>query len=266
MHDFLGKSAMLAYLVMMGVRLLELHRVLKASGSIFLHCDPTASHYLELMMDSIFGFNNFKNEIVWKRTSAHSGEVGRFGRVHDILLFYTKSDIFKFKPVLRPYDEKYVKSHYRYVDSDGRRWRESDLTGAGVTKTSKPWHGIDPSKKGRHWIFTIDKLNELESLGQIHFPKKPNGIPAYKRYMDKMSGILTQDLWDDISPINSQAKERLGFQTQKPEALLKRIIESCTDENDIILDPFCGCGTAIVLTILGAVVVLAKIVADCPRR
>jgi DNA modification methylase len=247
-HDSLGKSDMLAYVVMMCVRLLELHRVLKPTGSIFLHCDPTASHYLKLLMDSIFGANNFMNEIVWKRTSAHSGDVKRFGRVHDIILFYSKSENHKFNAQPQPYDEEYLRSHYRNVDEDGRRWTDSDLMAAGISRgeSGKPWRGIDPSLAGNHWKFTIATLDDLDKRGRIYFPKSGKGIPRYKRYLDEMHGVLAQDIWYDISPVNSQARERLGFPTQKPVALLERIIKSCSNIGDLILDPFCGCGTAIV--------------------
>ena len=195
MFNFLGKNDMLAYLVMMGIRVLELHRVLKSTGSIFLHCDMTASHYLKILMDSIFGVQNFRNELIWKRTSAHSGEgnVQRFGTIHDIILFYTKSDNYTFNRIYIPYDKDYLTQFYRHVDWNGRRYRLSDLTAAGVRhgESGKSWQGIDPSKYGRHWAFPVSKLEEFEKMGRIQFPKKIGGVPAYKRYLDEMHGITT---------------------------------------------------------------------------
>ena len=247
MHDFLGKNALLAYLVMMGIRLLELGRVLKSTGSIFLHCDPTASHYLKLLMDSIFGVRNFRNEIIWKRTGAHSGKLRRFGRVHDVILFYTKSDDYTFKRQYASYSENNIKKHYPHFDKDGRRYSDDNLTGDGISsgESGKTWRGFNPSSIGRHWTHTINELDEMDKRGLIYFPKTGKGFPRYIHYLDEIDGILLQDIWDDISPVNSQAKERLGFQTQKPEALLMRIIQACTEPGDVVLDPFCGCGTAI---------------------
>ena len=250
MFRFLGKNDMLAYLVMMGIRLLELYRVLKSTGSIFLHCDTTASHYLKLLMDSIFGVQNFRNEIIWKRTSAHTGEgmIQRFGRIHDTVLFYTKEENYRFNPQYIPHNEGYLKTFYRHVDQYGRRYRIDNLKAAGIRSgdSGKPWHGIDPSKEGMHWKYRVQDLDELERKGRIYFPKKIGGVPAFIRYLDEMHGVLLQDIWTDIPPISSQAKERLGYPTQKPIALLERIIKACSNEGDWILDPFCGCGTAII--------------------
>jgi len=250
LYKFLGKSNMLAYLVMMAIRLIELQRVLKLTGSIFLHCDTTASHYLKLLMDSIFGVEHFRNEIIWKRTSAHTGEgkIQKFGNVHDTILFYTRSGSNLFNPHYTPYDEDYVEKFYNHFDPNGRRWTSSDLMAAGVRygESGKPWHGIDPTLRGNHWKFTIKGLEELDSQGKIYFPKKEGGTPRYKRYLDEVHGILLQDIWIDIPPVSAHAKERLGFQTQKPLTLLERIIKSCSNDGDWILDPFCGCGTAVI--------------------
>jgi site-specific DNA-methyltransferase (adenine-specific) len=245
LRAFLGQNDMMAYLTMMAVRLVELHRVLKPTGSLYLHCDPTASHYLRLILDSIFSPMNFRNEIIWKRTSAHSS-AKRYGPVHDVILFYSKSANFMWNPAYAGHDEKYVKSHYTQVDPDGRRWMPDNLTAMGVRHGSsgKAWRGFDVASKGNHWKFTIEKLEELDAEGKIYWPLA-GGWPRYKRYLDEVKGVPAQDIWVDIPPINAQAKERLGYPTQKPEALLERIIKASSSEGDIVLDPFCGCGTTI---------------------
>ncbi|MBM4273183.1 MAG: site-specific DNA-methyltransferase [Deltaproteobacteria bacterium] len=242
---FLGRNDMMAYLTMMAVRLVEMHRVLKPTGSLYLHCDPTASHYLKMLLDSIFSPMNFRNEIIWKRTSAHSS-AKRYGPVHDVILFYTKTTNFLWNPAYTVYDDKYIKSHYTQVDPDGRRWTASDLTASAVRSGSsgKTWRGFDVTAKGNHWKFTIEKLEQLDSEGRIYWPPG-GGWPRYKRYLDEVKGVPSQDIWTDIPPINAQAKERLGYPTQKPEALLERIIQASSNEGDIVLDPFCGCGTTV---------------------
>ena len=247
LHDFIGNNQMMAYLVMMAARLVELHRVLKENGSLYLHCDPTASHYLKIILDTIFRAENFRNEITWKRTSAHSS-ANRYGAVHDILLFYSKSDKYTWNQQYQPYDDEYIQAFYTHVDSDGRRWRRSDLTGAGVTQngdSGKPWRGIDVTAKGRHWAFSHKELDRLDAEGRIHWPQKANGIPMFKRYLDDMPGVPLQDTWNDIPPLHNLTPERLGYPTQKPLALLERIILASSNPGDVVLDPFCGCGTAI---------------------
>jgi DNA modification methylase len=241
----LGESNMLAYLAMMAPRLIELRRVLKPTGSIYLHCDSNASHYLRMLMDAIFGPVNFRNEIIWKRTSSHS-TAKRLGRIHDTILFYTKSDEYTWNPQFTAHEEDHLASHYTHVDPDGRRWSASDLTGAGKTQgeSSQPWRGFDVAEKGRHWAYAPSTLDELDKAGLVYWP--PNGgWPRYKRYLDKGPGAPLQDVWNDIAPLNSQAQERLGYPTQKPEALLDRILKASSNEGDVVLDPFCGCGTAV---------------------
>lgn len=243
-HTLLGHSDMLAYLSMMAPRLVELHRTLKPTGSLYLHCDPAASHYLKLLLDAIFAPAQFRNEIVWKRTTAHSS-AKRFGPVHDVLLFYGKSSDTAWYPQSAPHSEKYLASKYRYEDERGV-YRLSDLTGSGVRngESGLPWSGIDITSRGRHWMHQPSELDRLAEDGRIYFP--PNGgVPAYKRYLGEGKGRPLQDVWDDIQPINSQARERLGYPTQKPEALLDRILRSSTVEGDTVLDPFCGCGTTV---------------------
>ncbi|MBV9706435.1 MAG: site-specific DNA-methyltransferase, partial [Chloroflexi bacterium] len=210
LRDFIGTNQMMAYLVMMAARLVELHRVLKATGSLYLHCDPTASHYLKIILDTIFGTQNFRNEITWKRTSAHSdtkqGHVIHMGRVHDILLFYTKSDAAQRIELYQPYDEEYVKSFYRHQDADGRRYQLGDLTGPGGAAKGNPQYEFLGAT--RYWRYTREKMQELYEQGRI-VHTSPGSVPRYKRYLDEMPGTPLQDLWDDILPLSSQATERL---------------------------------------------------------
>ncbi|MGA9753600.1 MAG: DNA methyltransferase [Desulfobaccales bacterium] len=245
LRAFLGQNDMMAYLTMMAVRLVELHRVLKPTGSLYLHCDPTASHYIKLLLDAIFSPKNFRNEIIWKRTSAHSS-AKRLGPIHDTIFYYTKTDSYMWNPLYTEHAEKYIRSHYSQIDGEGRRWTASDLTANGIRHGSSggPWRGFDVTAKGNHWKFKIEKLEQLDADGRIYWPAG-GGWPRYKRYLDELKGVSLQDLWDDIPPINAVAKERLGYPTQKPEALLERIIQASSNEGDIVLDPFCGCGTTI---------------------
>lgn len=242
----LGDSDMLAYLAMMAPRLVELRRVLKPTGSIYLHCDPTASHYLKMLMDAVCGPQNFRNEIVWKRSHAHNS-ANRFGANHDVILFYAKTEAVAWYRVFQAYDPAYIEKHYRHVDADGRRYKHENPTGAGTRDgaTGRPWRGIDPTAKGRHWAKTPEELERLDAAGLIYWPKKEGGWPYIKMYLDEQNGIPAQDVWADIDPINMMAAERLGYPTQKPEALLERIVLASSNEGDLVLDPFCGCGTAI---------------------
>ena len=248
---------LLAYLIYMVQRLLYMKTLLRATGSIYLHCDPTASHYIKVMMDGIFGHQNFQNEIIWKRTSAHNS-ARRWGPVHDTILFYSCSDKYTWNKVYQPYDESYTDSFYRYNDEHGK-FCVGDLTGAGVRhgESGSPWKGCNPTDKGRHWatprnIPGIDGLPEsplealdlLDSLGRIYWPKS-GGVPRFKRYLHDMEGVAVQDIIYDIAPLSARGKERLGYQTQKPIALLKRILQASSNKGDVIFDPFCGCGTTI---------------------
>ena len=246
LRSFLGQSDMMAYLTMMALRLVELHRVLKPTGSLYLHCDPTASHYLKLVLDGVFDVRNFQSEIIWKRTTAHSS-AKRYGPVHDVLFFYSRTPEFAWNAIFTPHSQDYLDSKYRYKNEEDRVYRLDNLTAAGVRHGSsgKPWRGIDPTSRGYHWKFTIEHLEELDKIGRLYWPAK-GGVPQYKRYLDEVKGVALQDEWDDIPPINSQAKERLGYPTQKPEALLSRIIQASSNEGDLVLDPFCGCGTTLV--------------------
>ena len=237
---------LLAYLSYMVERLLTMKGILKPTGSIYLHCDPTASHYIKAMMDAILGHDNFRGEIIWKRTSAHNS-ANRPGPVHDVLLFYSASGKYVWNTIHQAYDQSYVDAFYTHTNSDGRRWRRSDLTGAGVRsgETGNTWRGIDITAKGRHWSRSPEDLDKLDAEGRVHWPKREGGMPMLKRYLDEQPGVLMQDIWTDIKPIHNLAAERMGYATQKPVALLERIIRSSSNEGDVIFDPFCGCATTI---------------------
>jgi len=239
LRAFLGVNNMMAYLIMMAVRLVEMHRVLKPTGSIYLHCDPTASHYLKLIMDAVFGVKYFRNEITWKRTSGHS-DARRYGRVHDIILYYSRSHDFTWNQTHQPYDEAYKKQYYRYQDADGRRWMSGDLGAGGLTGGGYQyeWKGIT-----RIWRVPLNTMERLEGEGKIFYTQ--NGIPRLKRYLDESGGLPVQDVWADIQALRSWHKERLEYPTQKPEPLLERIIRTSSHEGDLVLDPFCGCGTTV---------------------
>lgn len=238
-RNFIHQNDMMAYLVMICIRLLELKRVLKATGSIYLHCDPTASHYLKILMDTVFGIQNFRNEIVWKRTSAHN-DPGRYGANIDNILFYTKSNNWTWNQIYRLHDQQYI-ARFRHKDPDGRLWSDYDLTAKGLSGG-----GYEYEYKGMKslWRCPLETMQKLDAEGKLHFTK--TGGIRLKRYLDENLGVVLQCLWEDIPPINSQARERLGYPTQKPEALLERILKASSNEGNIVLDPFCGCGTALI--------------------
>ncbi len=237
---------LLAYLIYMVQRLLYMRSILRPHGSIYLHCDPTASHYIKVMMDGIFGHKNFQNEISWKRTSAHSS-ANRYGRVHDVILFYTASDNFTWNHVYQPYDKDYVDTFFDQTDGNGRRWKRENITGAGVSRgvTGQPWRGIDVTAKGRHWGVPPAELDKLDAAGRIHWPKKAGGMPRLKQYPEDLKGVPLQDVWTDIRPMHNLSEDRLGYPTQKPVPLLDRIIQASSNPGDVVFDPFCGCGTTI---------------------
>ncbi len=240
MRGFLGRNDMMAYLTMMAPRMVELHRVLKPTGSIYLHCDATASHYLKLLMDAVFGPDNFRNQIIWKRTSAHS-DARAMGRTHDTILLYSRQvRSFQWNSQYQDYDPDYIRTHYRYTSEDGRVFRTDNLTAGGLSGGGYQyeWNGVS-----RTWRAPIETMQRWENEGRIRYTR--NGVAEYIRYLDEMPGVPLQDVWNDIPPLNPQARERLGYPTQKPEALLERIIAASSNEGDVVLDPFCGCGTAV---------------------
>ncbi len=235
----LGETDMLAYLAMMAPRLVELRRVLKPSGSIYLHCDPTASHYLKMLMDAVFGPQFFRNEIMWRRSRGHSDRtLSKYGANHDVILYYAKSASWLFN---RKHHEKEIsapKTHDLYVHTDGKLYRKGDCIAPGGRGPRYEWNGFV-----RNWRFSLEKRKELEEKGLIVYSK--NGMPRVLRLVDPERGHPLQDTWTDIDPPNSGSGESLGYPTQKPQVLLERIIESSSSVGDIVLDPFCGCGTAI---------------------
>ena len=240
-----GKG-MQSYLCMMAVRLLEMRRVLKDTGSIYLHCDPTASHYLKLLMDSIYGERNFHSEIIWKRTTAHNdGAQGRrqHGRVHDVLLFYTRSGQWTWNTIYTDYEPEYVARFSLIEPETDRRYTLDNLTGPGGASKGNPQYEVMGIT--RYWRYSDERMQQLIAAGRV-IQSRAGAVPRYKRYLDEMPGLPLQDSWADISPINSQARERIGYPTQKPLALLERIIKSSSNEGDVVLDPFCGCATACV--------------------
>ena len=241
-RGFLGQNDMMAYLVMMAARLKELHRVLKPTGGLYLHCDPTASHYLKLLLDAIFGPFCFRNEIVWKRTSGRKG-ITQLGRVHDIIFFYTRSNESTWNPPTIAQDESNARGHDIMKDEEGRWYRVSDFSGGG-SGPPRSFNGVEIAPPaGRHWAFDQAGIDRLLSEDRIIFSAK--GTPRLKTYLDQLPGVAVHDVWTDVEPINAAAAERLGYPTQKPEALLERIIRASSNEGDLVLDPFCGCGTTI---------------------
>ena len=221
--------------------------MLKPTGSIYLHCDPTASHYLKLLMDAVFGSPNFKNELIWKRTSAHSDVAQgarHMGRIHDTILRYSKGPTPTWNTVYVPYDQEYINSVFRYSDEAGRRFQTQPLHAAKAGgDTRYEWKGKLPPP-GRYWAFSRKNMERLDAEGRIAYSS--TGTPRYKIYLDESPGKPLQDIWDDIAAVHVKPKERLGYPTQKPESLLERIIRASSNEGDVVLDPFCGCGTAVV--------------------
>lgn len=243
-RTFLGDTDMLAYLAMMAPRLVELRRVMKPTASIYLHCDPTASHYLKMLMDAVFGPVNFRNEITWKRTSGHSDARRQFADQSDTLLFYAKSDDSIFNVQHAAYSAKYVKSHYSTTDESGRPYTTRDLRSPHPRPNlTYDYKGYKPHPNG--WSVSLERMKELDAAGLLYFPASKTGRIRVKRFLEEMPGTRIGNVWDDIPPINSQAQERLGYPTQKPEALLERVVSASSNENDVVLDPFCGCGTTI---------------------
>ena len=279
-RQFIGRNALMAYLVMMTPRLVELRRALKPTGSLYLHCDPTASHYLKIVLDTVFGKGRFKNEIVWRRTGTH-GKTRRYGPIHDTLLFYTKAETYTWNFPHRPYMKGHVAE---YFIQDDHGWKTNYygnvLTGSGLRsgESGQPWQGFDPTAKGRHWAIPGKLVEEVsEDLSQLSQHQKLDRLlelghvkiipgqawPIYERYISPEDGQTTPDIWayqpytqgtvfgteagidEDVRWLSPSDQERLRYQTQKPLALLERIIQTSSNEGDVILDPFCGCGTAV---------------------
>lgn len=245
---WLQESDMMAYLAMMTVRLQEMHRCLKPTGSLYLHCDPSASHYLKIILDAIFGPSSFRSELIWKRTNAR-GTKGKWPALHDSLLFYTKGSQFTFAPQLGKGDAGKV-PHTLITGADGKKYQTFELTGPGVTKdgeSGRAWRGFNPSRFGRHWGQSEIEREALDLQGLIHWPAN-GGFPrrrAAEPFDPETRVVTIGDVWTDIDRLNQTAKERLGYPTQKPLALLERIIAASSRRDEIVLDPFCGCGTTV---------------------
>jgi site-specific DNA-methyltransferase (adenine-specific) len=279
-HSFLKNSPMMAYLAMMAPRLVELHRVLKPTGSLYLHCDPTASHYLRILLDGIFGAENFCNEIIWRRTGSHNSS-RRLGPIHDTIFFYSKTDEYLFNRAYRPYLQGHVNAYFKQQDAKGKFWTNA-LTGAGIRhgESGKPWKGFDPTSVGRHWALPgrvirelgideglsvqekLDALDEAGFIGKTQIGSR--AMPTYKQYLNQSPGIPLQDIWayqpytqgllanseeaidEDVRWLVAQGDtERMGYATQKPQGLLERILTASSRPDDVVLDPFCGCGTTV---------------------
>jgi adenine specific DNA methylase Mod len=219
--------------------------LLSETGSIYVHLDYNVGHYIKVLLDEVFDKDNFRNELVWKRTSAHANVSARYGNVHDLLFYYTKSQRFTWNQQHIPYTTEYIETFFDQVDETGRRYARRDLT-AGMDRASKgqiyTWRGITPPGS-RCWVYTQDKMDAFEAAGRIHWPKKQGGMPRLKLYPEDLPGVPAQDLWSDFSQLHNLAAERVGYPTQKPEALLERIIRTSSNENDLVLDCFCGSGT-----------------------
>lgn len=247
MRSFLGENDMMAYLAMMAVRLLELHRVLKPTGSLYLHCDPTASHYLKILLDAIFGKESFRNEIVWRRAETVKGNFGQgskfFGRNFDTLFFFTKGREYQFNQPFKEYSDDYRDKTYRFVEPEtGRRYRLISMIGPGGAAKGNPFYEV--MGVSRHWRYSKSKMKELIDDGMVVQTKLGN-VPQRKLYLDVGKGVPLQAFWDDVPALHAASAERLGYPTQKPVALLERIVNASSNPGDVVLDPFCGCGTTV---------------------
>jgi site-specific DNA-methyltransferase (adenine-specific) len=235
-----GKS-MMSYLIMMAVRLIEMQRILKSTGAIYLHCDDAASHYLKLLMDAIFGVSNLRAQIVWRRYGSHN-DSKKFGRVYDILLYYAQDGKGVWNPVYTPLDSEYVRKTYRNEDERGR-YRTAPLHTGGL---SGGGYTYDFRGFLRTWRYSEERMRELEADGRIRQGRDGKGIPERKVYLHESKGVPASNLWTDIKALTGSHKERTGYPTQKPIALLERIIEASSNEGDLVFDPFCGCATTLV--------------------
>jgi DNA modification methylase len=247
MRTLLTENDAMAYLVNMAPRLVELHRVLKPTGSLYLHCDPTMSHYLKILLDAIFGPRLFRNEVVWKRATTVKGNFGQgsklYGNQTDTLLFYTKGDNYTFNQQFKPYTQEYIDTAYKHVEPEtGRRYRLVSMIGPGGAAKGNPFYEV--LGVSRYWRYSKAKMQELIDAGLV-VQTKPGTVPNRKYYLDEGQGVPVQSLWDDIGNLQAASAESLGYPTQKPVALLERVLLTSSNEGDVVLDPFCGCGTTI---------------------
>ena len=270
LRTVLGESGMLAYLTYMAERLEECRRVMRSHAGLYLHCDPTASHYLKVVCDGVFGPGNFRNELIWRRTRGRSDARG-FGRVHDTILYYCGSGA-TWNPIYLDHDPEYVRRTYRHDDPTYGPWRAADLTASGLRsgESGEPWRGIDPGERGNHWRtptkggmndFIVQnnlidgwpdafptlhaRLDALDAADLIYWPESDGGMPCLKRFLASTKGNAVDDVIIDIKRLEHQSREALGYPTQKPVALLSRLIKASSNPDDVVLDPFCGCGTTV---------------------
>ncbi len=231
-----------AYIDYMRPRVNEIYRVLKKTGSFYYHCDWHASHYVKIMLDEIFGANYFRNEIIWKRTAAKGLAFRSLPNNHDSIFYYTKDEKFTFNRKYLPHREEYIDKFYKQVDENGRRYQLTDLTNPNRDRPNLTYEFLGVK---RVWRWTKERMEKAFQDGQI-VQLKPGSVPRFKRYLDEQEGTPLDNIWTDIQPVQSQAKERLGFPTQKPVSLLERILEISSNKGDVVLDAFCGCGTTLV--------------------
>lgn len=261
LHEFLGENDVMAYLVMMTLRLVELRRAMKPTATLYLHCDTTASHYLKVILDGIFGPEHFLSEIVWRRTHAHGDSSRGFGAITDTLLMYARSGSYTFHPQSKPFEQEYIaarRARHGGQDADGRMWQSVTLRSPSprpnlkYSYTAGDGRTYEPHPNG--WSCDIERMREYDKHKKLHFPRKPGGTLRLKMYWDepraqqRSSGLserVMQNLWSDIPALNASSKERIGYPTQKPLALLERVIKASSNPGDVVLDPFCGCGTTI---------------------
>ena len=243
LRSFLGENDVMAYLTMMATRLIELSRVLKPTGSLYLHCDPTASHYLKLVLDGVFGKDNFRNEIIWKRSYGHGDSQRTMGKSHDVIFFYSKTDDYVLNRFYHDHNPKYVEDFFKHTDDRGT-YKLENLTSPNTRiNLTYDYKGYPAPVKG--WRVNLDKMKELDADNRLHFPNKKDGRIMRKVYLHELGGQPMTDIWTDIKLLSAHDQERLGYPTQKPQALLERIISAGSNEGDTVLDPFCGCGTAV---------------------
>ena len=245
LQEVLGKGTLLAYVISMTLRIAEIHRVLKPTGSFYLHCDPTASHYLKLVLDGIFCGNggDYKNEIIWRRHYSHN-DGNKFGSVHDVIFYYTKSKEYTYNRQMLPYDDDYIKKNYASInEKTGKRFRSVSMNAQGQGEAKYFGDMLLTPPAGTHWRWSQERIEEAMEADIIYFTK--NGVPRYKQFLEDIEGLTIQDTWTDFYSLSSHDKERLGYPTQKPEALLERIIKASSKEGDVVFDAYCGCGTTV---------------------
>ncbi|WP_052503583.1 site-specific DNA-methyltransferase [Micromonospora haikouensis] len=272
----LGRTPLAAYLVGLAARLGQVHRLLSEQGSLYVHVDPAASHYLKIILDAVFGPQNFRNEIVWRRTHAHSGS-RRYGPIHDTILFYSKTSNYTWNQQYSPYTPEYIETYFRQSDERGR-YQAITCTGPGErlgTLAHYEWKGQYPPA-GRHWAWVKPEMERLEAEGRLVYSR--NGVPRLKRYVEDSPGVRLQDIWSDVAPLSAHSAERTGYDTQKPLALLERIVASSSRPGDLVLDPYGGTGTTALaaerlgrqwrvmdMSMLAGTLTLARIRAEAPQ-